>query len=159
MANDSGINSRKKAKNSQEMQFFWNRNWHSPRWVAVHPAIERPFIAGRKKCHLFPLLRFTHHHWMSMLRRGGCTGRSCSRCRCRPRGCTPGCGSPWSGHRRGSGLPAITFLTILVVFVLKNLLFILTSHQKSPIGGISQETLQGHRTGCHTGNGEKVSNS
>ena len=41
------------------------------------------------------------------MRRGGCTGRSCSTCRCRQGGCTPGFCSPWSDHRRASLRPAI----------------------------------------------------
>ena len=41
------------------------------------------------------------------MHREGCTGHSCSTCRCRQGGCTPGFCSPWSDHRRASLQPAI----------------------------------------------------
>ena len=84
---------------------------HNNGWVALSPQLSAqkttPFIACRKTVIYFPLFI----HLYRSMRTGDCTERSCSRCRCRPGGCTPGCGSPWSGRRRGS-VRAVTFIDV-----------------------------------------------
>ena len=56
------------------------------------------------------------------MRRGGCTGRSCSTCRCRQGGCTLGFCSPWSDHRRASLQPAIMKMQYVFFTHLGNLI-------------------------------------